>query len=103
VRKSLRMAAAATLAGLLVAGASLAAPPAKDAKGEILAIDPMARTLVVKEGSKEIPFQLAPDVKIMTGPKPEQLANLKVGQQVKVHYVEDGGKNVAHEVKVKKK
>lgn len=98
-------------AAILVSGAFLlAGAPVAVAKtmqhqfsGEVSRTDSTAKTFVVKDhatSAKEMTFSLAPDAKIMQGAKARSLAELKVGERVKVSYTDEGSKHQAKRVEV---
>ena len=100
------------IAALLVGGAFLLAGApmalAKTAEhqfsGEVTHVDAAAKTLAVKDPSakaaKEMTFTLLPETKIMEGPKARHLAELKVGEKVKVSYADQGMTHQAQRIEV---
>ena len=64
----------------------------KEATGEVVSANPMAKTLVVKANGSEMRF----DVKESAA---GDLATIKRGDLVTVQYTEDGGKNTAESIK----
>jgi len=94
---------------LAVMGAYIlaAAPMARAAEhftGDISQLDAKAKTVAVKEhgmkAGKEMTFALAPDAKIMQGAKAKALTDLRVGEQVKVSYANQGATHQAERIDV---
>ena len=94
---------------LAVTGAYIlaAAPMAMAAEhhqviGEVSRVDASAKTLVIKEhgakSGKEMTFTLASDAKVLEGYKSKSLADLKVGEQVRVSYADEGSKHEADRI-----
>jgi hypothetical protein len=92
-------------AAILFAGApaAFAAPATHQFSGQISQINTLGKTLSVKEKGTmhtEMTFALASDAKIMAGPKETSLADLEVGEQVKVSYADIGSKHEAKRIEV---
>lgn len=102
----MRSKTAAVLVGaaFLLAGAplALAKSAAHQFWGEVSHLDSTAKTLAVKpnSGKQEMTFTLAPDAKIMQGSKAKSLAELKVGERVKVSYADEGSTHRAQRIEV---
>jgi hypothetical protein len=95
----------AVLGTLLVAASAFAAP-AKTSQawstGVLQTFDPSARSLVVKQGSHEMTFELAPAARILEGKatlKPDELTK-NVGHEVKIRYTIANAVKVADRVEV---
>jgi hypothetical protein len=102
----MRSKTAAVLVGtaFLLAGAplALAKPAQHQFWGQVSQLDSAARTLAVKpnSGKQEMTFTLAPDAKIMQGAKARSLADLEVGERVKVSYADEGTAHKAERIEV---
>lgn len=94
---------------LVGAPMALAKPPAPPAKpvthlfsGEVTHLDSVAKTVAVKEHDamtgKVMTFTLATDAKIMRGAAAKTLGDLKVGDQIKVAYADQGMTHKAHRI-----
>ena len=71
--------------------------------GQISHVNTAGKTLAVKEDGtthKEMTFALANDAKIMSGAKVTSLAELKVGERVKVSYADVGSRHEAQRIDV---
>jgi Cu/Ag efflux protein CusF len=72
----------------------------QQAAGVIKAVDTKAGTITLEHKHTTMTFSVAPDIKF--GAKGENvnytLANLKVGDNVTIHYTDEGGKLIAHKV-----
>ena len=86
-------------------------PPAKTAAanpheewaaGKIERFDASANTVVVKQGSHEMTFVLAPDAHVMLGKKAGQPADLAndTGKQARVRYTTQSDKKVADRIEI---
>jgi hypothetical protein len=86
--------------------ASTFAAPAKPreawATGQIDHVDQAARSIVVKQGSHDMTFVLAPNATILEGKKTLQTSDLAgdVGHHVKVRYTMNGDSKVADRIEV---
>lgn len=94
-----------TAAAILLAGApvALAKATTHQFSGQISRVDTVAKTLVVKNEGKsrtEMTFAVASDAKIMVGTMSKSLADLKVGEHVKVSYADVGSRHEAHRINV---
>ena len=76
--------------------------------GEVVSVDPTAKTLSIKETlkkggeAKEMSFTLADNVKVMVHGKAGALTDLKAGDSVTVKHVMKDGKDTAEEIMVAK-
>ena len=92
--------------GALVLTAVTFAAPAKPkeewASGQIERVDTAAKTLVVKQGSHEMTFALAPDAHLMLGKKTLQVSDLSndIGKRVKVRYTTQGTSKIANRLEI---
>jgi len=80
-----------------------AAKPHEDwAAGKIERFDASANTVVVKQGSHEMTFVLAPDAKVMLGKKAGQTADLATdtGKQARVRYTTQSDKKIADRIEI---
>jgi multidrug resistance efflux pump len=71
--------------------------------GKITKVDTSAKTVVVKEQfkpQKEMTFSLASNAKILAGSKEKSLADLKVGERVKVSYTTEGMQHRAEKIEM---
>lgn len=104
----MRFKTAALLVGVtfLLAGAPMALATTTQHRfsGVIKSLDWLGETLVLKEpgakNAKEMTFSVAPEAKIMKGPKAMSLQELKVGEHAKVTYVEQGSQHQAQRIEV---
>ncbi len=94
------------IAGALVAATTAFAGPAKSpaawASGQIEGYNASASSLVLKQGSHEMTFVLAPDAQVTVGSKampPSELAS-DIGRHVKVRYTVKDGSKVADRLEV---
>jgi hypothetical protein len=101
--------AALGILALAVTASAAPAKPAAPAKakeawatGKIGSVDASARTLVVKQGTHEMTFSLAPDVTLTQGTATIQAADLAsdTGKPVKVRYTVNGTTKLADKVQV---
>ena len=87
------------------------APPAKTAAakphetwaaGKIERFDASANTVVMKQGSHEMTFVLAPDAHVMLGKKAGQTADLATdtGKQARVRYTTQSDKKIADRIEI---
>ena len=80
-----------------------AAKPHEDwAAGKIERFDASANTVVVKQGSHEMTFVLAPDAHVMLGKKAVQTADLAsdAGRQARVRYTTQSDKKIADRIEI---
>ena len=80
-----------------------AAKPHEDwAAGKIERFDASANTVVVKQGSHEMTFVLAPDAHVMLGKKAVQAADLAgdTGKQARVRYTTQSDKKIADRIEI---
>jgi hypothetical protein len=104
----MRFKIAAILVGatFLLAGApiALASTTEHSFSGEIKSLDWLGETLSLKESAaknaKEMSFSVAPEATIMRGPKATSLEELKVGEHVKVTYLDKGSAHQAQRIEV---
>jgi hypothetical protein len=95
-----------TTAGLLLVTSFAFAAPAKPyeawGSGTIEKVDPAARSLVVKQGTHEMTFAVAPTAQVLDGKSSRTLGDLskEVGHQVKVRYTIFNGTKTADRVEV---
>jgi len=88
------------IAVLAFAATTLAAPAKPQhawAAGQIERVDTVARSVVVKQGTHEMTFALAPDAVVKQGKKTLPTADLSgdVGRQVKVRYTSNADTKLA--------
>jgi hypothetical protein len=94
-----------------ISAQSKSAPPAKTAAakpheewaaGKIERFDASANTVVVKQGSHEMTFVLAPDAHVMLGKKAGQTADLAndTGKQARVRYTTQSDKKIADRIEI---
>lgn len=101
-----KIAAVLVGAAFLLAGApmALAKTDQHQFSGGVTRLDAAAKTLAVKEQGgktgKEMTFTLAPEAKIMQGSKATSLGALKVGEQVRVTYADQGSTHQAQRIEV---
>jgi len=87
------------------------APPAKTAAakpheewaaGKIERFDASANTVVLKQGSHEMTFALAPDAHVMLGKKAGQTADLAndSGKQARIRYTTQSDRKVADRIEI---
>ena len=88
----------------LAATTAFAAPAKKEAwaTGQIGRVDTSARSVVVKQGTHEMTFALAPDATLTQGATTIQLADLAAdaGKAVKVRYTLNGTTKLADRIQV---
>lgn len=87
--------------GLGAASAAWATP--QEFSGKIGRVDASGKSLTVKTSgvpTREMTFTLAADAKIMAGPQVRSLGDLKVGEQVKVSYLDEGKSHRAQKIDV---
>jgi hypothetical protein len=94
-----------TVLGMLVIAATTFAAPAPApawATGKISSFDATAKTIVVKQGTHDMTFVLAPTAQLLQGKKTLQAADLSgdVGRSVKIRYTMAGGKRTADRIEV---
>lgn len=86
----------------LLAGASAALAKSADQhfSGKVKSIDQTEKTLVVssESGKEQMTFKLASDAKIMQGTTAESLTALKVGERIKVSYLDEGSRHQANRI-----
>jgi Cu/Ag efflux protein CusF len=70
-------------------------------EGSVKAVDPTAGTLTVAEKEGEATVSVSEKTLIKKGKESLKLSGLKPGDEVTVHYVKEGGKDVARDVTVK--
>jgi len=70
------------------------------ATGSVSAYDDATKTLSVKTKAGEEQFTLGADAKIMAGAKTAAATELAAGKNVKVTYMEEGGKKMATKVNI---
>lgn len=94
--------ALALTAATLSAQATTAKPKEAWASGQILRVDQIARSVVLKQGTHEMTFALAMDAHLMQGKKTLQTSDLssEVGRQVKVRYTTSGDRKTADRIEV---
>lgn len=87
------------------------APPAKTAAakpheewaaGKIERFDASANTVVIKQGTHEMTFVLAPDAHVMLGKKAGQTADLAndSGKQARIRYTTQSDKKIADRIEI---
>lgn len=102
----MRRLSAFTALGILAVAATTYAAPGKApevwASGNIVRFDATAKSVVVKQGTHEMTFVLAPDAHLMQGKKALQPGDLDadVGRQVKVRYTTKGTTKTADRIDV---
>lgn len=81
---------------------SAAKPKEEWASGQIARVDTAAKSVVLKQGTHEMTFVLAPDAQLMAGKKTLQTADLAndIGRHVKVRYTAQAGTNTANRVEI---
>jgi len=95
-----------TVLGILAVGAatSAAAPKPHEAwaTGQIERFDGAANSVVVKQGTHEMTFVLAPHVSVIQGKKTLQPRDLTgdVGHQAKIRYTTNAGTKLADRIEV---
>jgi hypothetical protein len=92
--------AMAVVGAAMLAAAPMAAMAAEHFTGDISQLDAKAKTLAVKEHGRTMTFALAPYATIMQGPKARELTDLRVGEQVKVSYANEGATHRAERIDV---
>jgi hypothetical protein len=108
---SLAVVAATFATPAKISAQSKSAPPAKTAAakpheewaaGKIERFDASANTVVVKQGSHEMTFVLAPDAHVMLGKKAGQTADLAndTGKQARVRYTTQSDKKIADRIEI---
>jgi hypothetical protein len=82
------------------AGKAAAPAKAKDliARGEVVSVDAIANTLIIKTKAAEDTFSVNADTKILSAGKAIAIGDLKTGAKVKVTYKNEEGKKVALKV-----
>ena len=88
---------------LAVTTVTLAAKPKEEwASGQIARVDLAAKSVVIKQGSHEMTFALAPDAQVMAGKKTLQTTDLSngVGKHVKVRYTTQGSSKIANRLEI---
>lgn len=102
MRHSLPFIAFGALAVAATVFAAPAAAPAAWASGQIERFDAASRTVIVKQGTHEMTFVLAPDVHLRQGRtafQPDDLAR-DVGRHVKVRYTLNAGTKLADRIEL---
>jgi hypothetical protein len=95
-----------TALGILTVAATTFAAPVKAreawAAGRIARVDTAAKSVVVKQGTHEMTFVLAPDARVTQGKTVLQAADLanEVGHQVKVRFTMNAAAKVADRIQV---
>lgn len=86
-----------------LAGYTLAAAETKieEIVGKIVSIDITANMLTIETKQGEMSFSINEKTQITMGRKEKYLADLKVGDKVKVHYTVVEGKELAERIMVK--
>ena len=74
------------------------APKSDVYTGKIQAVDVTASTIIIQHKKDTKTFAVAPDCKFTGAGKKVTLADLKVGDHVKVTYTQEGDKSVAHHI-----
>lgn len=98
-----------SVAGLAIAEEKKEAAPAekkapakvKQVTGEVTAIDATAKTLTVKGRAGDVALTADDKTSVKVGKEQKSLADVKVGDKVRVKYTEMDGKNVAKSIIVK--
>jgi hypothetical protein len=77
-------------------------PKEEWATGQIERVDMTAKSLVVKQGTHEMTFGLAPDAQLILGKKTLQTSELSndVGKRVKVRYTTQGTSKIANRLEL---
>jgi Cu/Ag efflux protein CusF len=90
---------------VLVALAVLVSPAlAAEAKGKIKSVTAdQDRFVVTSDDGKDLTFQMGKDAKIQLNNRDSRLRDLKVGDQVRVTYQEQGGQMIVSEVRSTRK
>lgn len=70
--------------------------------GEVTNVDAKANTITVKGKKGDVTVSVDDKTAIMAGKEKKTMADVKVGEKVKVEYTEADGKNVAHKVHLMK-
>jgi hypothetical protein len=95
-----------TALGMLAVAATTYAAPGKAreawASGQLERFDATTKSVVVKQGTHEMTFTLAPDARLMQGKKALQPTDLTgdVGRHVKIRYTTNGANKVADRINV---
>ncbi len=102
MRRSSLFAVLGMLAMAATTFAAQARPAAVWATGKIERFDANAKTIVIKQGTHEMTFALAPDAQLVQGKKALKLTDLssEVGHSIKVRYTEHAGTKTASRVEV---
>jgi hypothetical protein len=80
-------------------------PKRQQYTGEVTAIDAKAGTLIVKKGEESKTFKIGEKTKYSTADKPKgtaEVTDIKIGDKILVHYVDEDGVLVAHSIGVPK-
>jgi hypothetical protein len=99
---------------MVLAAVAQADPNELISSGEVIAVSAKDGTLELREIAEppadarpgtmqsgvERPFVVGADAKLMAQERSIQLADIRVGDRVKIHYVIDSGKNVAKSITV---
>ena len=94
-----------TVLGMLVVAATTFAAPAPRpawATGKLSSFDAAAKKVVVKQGTHDMTFVLAPTAQLLQGKKALQPTDLTgdVGRNVKIRYTMAGGTRTADRIEV---
>ncbi len=95
-----RISLLAVLGMLVVASTAFAAPAATWATGKISRFDAAAKTIVVKQGTHDMTFVLAPTVQLVQGKKTVLPTDMTAGRTVKIRYTTSGTTKTADRVEV---
>lgn len=95
----------ATIGFLAMTGAAFAGPPKRIeswTSGQIARFDAAAQTVVIKQGTHEMTYQLAHDAKVLVGghTQPSTTLGADVGREVRVRYSTAGLRRVADRLEV---
>lgn len=94
----------AVIGGIALTAVTFAAAKPKEewASGQIERVDMTAKSLVVKQGTHEMTFVLAPDAQLMLGKKSLQTSELSndIGKRVKVRYTTQGATRTANRLEL---
>ena len=74
------------------------APKSDAYSGKIEAVDVTASTITIQHKKETKTFAVAPDCKFSGAGKKVTLADLKIGDRVKVTYTQEGDKLIAHHI-----
>jgi len=80
---------------------SIAITKSKEIVGEIVSVDTNKNQLILKTKKGDVIFDLNEKSKISIRKEPKNLSDLKIGDKVKIYYIQMEGKNIVERIIIK--